>query len=352
MAHAGGLHPRVFILSMPVTPISPNASTSDLKHKLERRKGGGGGGGGGGRGGGGGGGGRSSGGKSSGSRGGTSVSGVSGRTTSAGSRGGGSITTVPPGSRFSGRQAGSGTRVGFFYYAHWVFSYDFLQDNVYGGSYYGSGYPYGAYGSTWVGGRPFPYFYWPVYVGPHEYYGSSEYGPANSTTRPGGPMSAISVYTTNPKYNTTDVYRILGDLGSVTTVLNALTTDCAVAGGTIFSYDPTSDDLAHSLPRVESVVQWYRASSFALALDGYNNSAALTSAAAISNSSHQLVTALAPATPLPSTLNRAFLECVNSTVASSVPLVDAGLSNLPPLNGLGLLFVLWTTLFVLKRSLF
>ncbi|KAG8735763.1 hypothetical protein FRC10_010171 [Ceratobasidium sp. 414] len=316
---------------MPVTPIVSNASTSKLKQQLERRKGGGGGGGHGG-GGGRGGGGRSGGGKS-GSRGGTSISGLNGRTTSAGSRGGGPITTLPSGSRFAGREAGSGTR-----------------DNVYGGTYYGSGYPYGSYGSTWVAGRPFPFYYWPVYIGPHEYYGSSEYGPANTTDRPGGAMSAVSVYTTNAKYNTSEVYHILGDLSSVTTVLNALTSNCTVAGGTIFNYDPTSDDLAHSLPRVESIVQYYRSSSFALALDGYNNSAGSFSVAAISNSSQQLVTALPPATPLPSAINQAFLECVNTTVASSLPLVDAGLSNLPPMNGLGLMCLLWTLLFVIKGS--
>ncbi|KAG8729384.1 hypothetical protein FRC12_021022 [Ceratobasidium sp. 428] len=312
---------------MPVTPnIGSHASTSKLDQHLEKRKGGGGG-----RGGGGGGkGGKGAGG---GSRGGTSVSGLSGRTTSAGSRGGGPVTTIPSGSRFAGREAGSGTR-----------------DNVYGGPYYGSGYPYGSYGSTWVAGRPLPYYYWPVYVGPHEYYGSSEYGPANTTDRPGGQMSAISVYTTDPKYNTSDVYRILGDFSSVATVLSALTGSCSVAGGTIFNYDPTSDDLAHSLPRVESIIQYYRASSFALALDGYNNSAALFSVAATSNSTQQLVTALAPATQLPPTINRAFLDCVNTTVASSVPLIDAGFSNLPPMGGLGMLCVLWSILFVLKQS--
>ncbi|KAG8720355.1 hypothetical protein FRC08_000453 [Ceratobasidium sp. 394] len=328
MAHLAADHPHIIHPRMPVTPITPNASTSNLNRRLERRKGGGGGRGGGGKSGGG-----KSGGGKSGSRGGTSISGLSGRTTSAGSRGGGPITTLPSGSRFAGREAGSGTR-----------------DNVYGGTYYGSGYTYGSYGSTWVAGRPFPFYYWPVYIGPHEYYGSSEYGPANSTDRPGGPMSAISVYTTDPKYNTSDVYRILGDLSSVTTVLNALTSNCTVAGGTIFNYDPTSDDLAHSLPRVESIVQYYRASSFALALDGYNNSAAQVSVAAVSNSNQQLVTALAPATPLPSTINQAFLECVNTTVASSLPLVDAGFSNSPPVNGLGLVCLLWTLLFVIKRS--
>ncbi|CCO32275.1 hypothetical protein BN14_06331 [Rhizoctonia solani AG-1 IB] len=295
-------------------------------HLLYPRKGGGGG-----RGGGGGKGGKGV--KGSRGGGGKSISGLGGKTTSAGSRGGGSVTTIPAGSRFTGRQAGGATR-----------------DNVYGGSYYGSGYPYGSYGSTWVGGRPFPYYYWPIYVGPHEYYGSSEYGPANSTERPGGPMYTISVYTTDAKYNTSDVYRILGDQDSVATVLSALQSNCSVAGGNMFNYDPTSDDLAHSLPRTESIIQWYRSSSFALSLDGYNNSASAVTPSALSNATQQLVTALQPPTPLPSHLNRAFLDCVNYTTASSVPLIDAGLSNLPPVNGLGLLFVLWATLILFKQS--
>ncbi|KAJ1301907.1 hypothetical protein OPQ81_000747 [Rhizoctonia solani] len=297
-------------------------------HLLHPRKGGGGGGrGGGGRGGG------SRG--STGSRGGKSISGLNGKTSSSGSRGGGTIITIPSGSRFTGRQAGGASR-----------------DNVYGGSYYGSGYPYGSYGSSWVGGRPLPFYYWPVYVGPQEYYGSSEYGPANSTDRPGGPMYTISVYTTDTKYNTSDVYRILGDQDSVATVLTALKSNCSVAGGTTFNYDPTSSDLAHALPRVESIIQWYRASSFALSLDGYNNSASAITPAALSNNTHHLAAALPPATPLPSHLNRAFLDCVNYTTASSLPLVDTGFSNLPPVNGLGLLFVLWTTLIMLKQSFF
>lgn len=164
-------------------------------------------------------------------------------------------------------------------------------------------------------------------------------------------MAAISVYTTDLKYNTSDVYRILGDMESVSTVLSALQSNCSVVGGTIFSYDPTSSDLAHSLPRVESVIQWYRASSFALALDGYNNTVAASNLpAALSNNTQQLVATLSPATPLPGHLNRAFLDCVNYTTASSIPLIDAGLSNAPPIQGLGLLCLLWSIWILFKNT--
>ncbi|KAF8699887.1 hypothetical protein RHS03_06931, partial [Rhizoctonia solani] len=315
----------MFVATLALVQFMPTIALDNPLHNahlLYPRKGGGGGRGGGGRGGGG-----------KGSRGGKSVSGLNGKTSSPGSRGGGTVATIPSGSRFAGRQAGGATR-----------------DTVYGGTYYGSGYPYGSYGSTWVGGRPFPYYYWPVYVGPNEYYGSSEYGPANSTERPGGPMYTISVYTTNSKYNTSDVYRILGDQDSVATVLSALQSNCSVAGGAMFNYDPTSDDLARSLPRTESIIQWYRSSSFALSLDGYNNSASVVTPAALSNATQHLVTALLPPTPLPSHLNRAFLDCVNYTTASSLPLINAGFSDLPPINSLGLLFILWTTVIMFKHS--
>ncbi|KAG8729647.1 hypothetical protein FRC11_008309, partial [Ceratobasidium sp. 423] len=195
---------------------------------------------------------------------------------------------------------------------------------IYGASYYGSGYPYGSYGSTWVGGRPFPFYYWPVYFGPYEYYGASEYGPANSVDRPGGPMETAKVYTIDPKYNTSDVYRLLGDRDSIVTVLYALKRDCSITVPyeDVFGYDPASDNPSRAHPHIQSVIQFYRASSFALALDGYNNSAAAVTPAALRNSTGQLVALLPPPTPLPSGVNTAFLGCINRTVGSSLPIPE------------------------------
>ncbi|CAE6513493.1 unnamed protein product [Rhizoctonia solani] len=188
----------------------------------------------------------------------------------------GDVISLPLGSRFSGRHAGGATR-----------------DHIFGGSYYGSGYPYGSYGSTWVGGRLFPFFYWPIYIGPYEYYGASEYGPANSTDRPGGPMYTASILTIDSKFNTSDVYRILGDQDSINAILSALHEKCSVANGTVLGYSPSTRHSSRDLPHVESIVQFYRASSFALSLDGYINSAALP------NNTKQLVSSLGSPTPLP-----------------------------------------------------
>ncbi|CAE6478806.1 unnamed protein product [Rhizoctonia solani] len=215
------------------------------------------------------------------------------------------------GSRFAGRCAGGATRA-----------------QVYGQSYYGSGYPYGSHGSTWVGGRPFPFYYWPVYIGPYEYYGASEYGPANSTDRPGGPMYAATIFSDDPKYNTSEVYRLLGDRDSVTAVFSALRQKCSVVGDVV-AYDPSSDNSSHTLPRVESIIQYYRASSFALSLDGYTNSAAAVTPAALTNNTGQLVTSLLPPTPFPGSINPMLLDCINRTVGTSLPLLDQGSSSLP-----------------------
>ncbi|CAE6436597.1 unnamed protein product [Rhizoctonia solani] len=217
----------------------------------------------------------------------------------------GQVVHLPFGSRFSGRQAGGATR-----------------DHIYSGSYYGSGYPYGSHGSTWVGGRPFPFYYWPIYIGPYEYYGASEYGPANSTDRPGGPMRTAMVIAGHPKHNTSDVYRLLGDRDSINIVLSALHTSCGVASYSAFDYNPSVSDSPHSLPRIESIVQFYRTSSFALSLDGYNNSAAAVTPAALTNNTGQLVASLLPPTPLPGYINQTFLACIDQTVGTSLPLLN------------------------------
>ena len=90
-----------------------------------------------------------------------------------------------------------------------------------------------------------------------------------------------------------------------------------------------------SWPVPEQVVQYYRASSFALSLDGYNNTAALPSNAPASNDSSPVQMA---DTPFPSGLNTTFLECVNSTTAASVPLLDASKKKFSPAEITGLIF--------------
>ncbi|KAH8116893.1 hypothetical protein DFH11DRAFT_1823992 [Phellopilus nigrolimitatus] len=212
------------------------------------------------------------------------------------SNGGGKPFMLGSTSPFSGRQAGGGTR-----------------ETVYGTSRFGSGYPYGGYG-TYVDSRPLPYQFYPVPVS-NNYYGGDEYLNVNDTERPGGNLVTAIV---QPSYNTSSVtYRIVGDNASVTTVFDALVANCSVANSSsaISAFRPSPS----SWPVPEQIVQYYRASSLALSLDGYNNTASLLSNMPASNTSAPVQLA---DTPLPGTLNMTFLECVNATTGSSAPLVD------------------------------
>jgi hypothetical protein len=67
-------------------------------------------------------------------------------------------------------------------------------------------------------------------------------------------------------------------------------------------------------PQPPQIVQYYRSSSIALALDGYNNTASFSDDENAENS------------PLPSNINTDLLDCLNATIGEEAPLVDAALS--------------------------
>ena len=121
----------------------------------------------------------------------------------------------------------------------------------------------------------------------------------------------------------TQSYRIVGDNSSLTSILHALnSSSCAAVLGTTYAFQPAqfiinSDNL--SRPHPEEIFQYYRASSFALSLDGYNNTMALSSNAPTSNGS---MPAVLTQTPLPSNLNTTLLTCLNTTIGNNLPLVD------------------------------
>ncbi|KDQ56137.1 hypothetical protein JAAARDRAFT_195341 [Jaapia argillacea MUCL 33604] len=220
------------------------------------------------------------------------------RTASAYSPGGGKPFKLCKASPFSGSLAGGATR---------------LQSFIYGNKRYGSGYPYGGWG-TYIDNRPLPFVFYPIPIYPN-YYGGDAYTPQNGTRRPGGTVS-VAMIKGDSGINATEVYRIIGDHFSVSVALNALVTSCAVENTTIFDLDP----LARSFPLPQQVIQWYRASTFGLSLDSYSNTATLPSNMPISND-----TAPPPLdadSPLPSGLNISLLTCLNTTIGASIPLVD------------------------------
>ena len=109
-----------------------------------------------------------------------------------------------------------------------------------------------------------------------------------------------------------ETYRLVGDAASVDYVLHNAVYKCEMVNGTV-------QNLTAFHP--ETTIQWYRASSFALTLDGYNNTAALPSNAPLSNDSPP---SNIPSTPLPTALNSTALFCLNSTIAATLPILEPG----------------------------
>jgi hypothetical protein len=231
---------------------------------------------------------------------------------------------------------------------------------VYGSSRYGSGYTYSG-GGSYVSGRGFPFGYWPVYVpigGAVGYYGYHEYGPANNSSRPGGGMqqalvrsnswptanarrwlderqSNNSTNSTTPTQvnNATASYYIVGDADTVAAVMKELVKSCSVvnaAGVTVnvctfhISFVSTNSfetQEANSTVHFEQAVQFYRASSFMLALTSYNNTASLPSKAPADSNADAPPTSAD--TPLPAGTDMNFLNCLNRTIGASIPIMDS-----------------------------
>jgi hypothetical protein len=125
-----------------------------------------------------------------------------------------------------------------------------------------SGYPYGNVDNSTIAGRPFPYGLWPIYWG-NNITGSDEYGAALDGLRPGGQLATIPLKTQTQYYNVTDgeTYYLIGDRDSVLFMMISLVTSCHVAPTWPSKFDPGSPN---SIFKPESVIQYYRASSFAL----------------------------------------------------------------------------------------
>ncbi|KAF7764084.1 hypothetical protein Agabi119p4_8621 [Agaricus bisporus var. burnettii] len=289
---------------------------SKRNRKLERRKGGGGGGrggGGGGSSGGRGGGGGGSGG-SGGGRPGSISSGGAGRSTSSRSFGGGSPSTIPRGQPFAGRQQGGGNR-----------------NQIYGSRTYGSGYPGGS--SRGVAGLGFPFFFYPVVFGAGAigggaliYHEANEYGDIHNTSRPGGPLM-IATFPSNSNSNST--FRLLADSSTVSSLISDVVGACGSQITNASSIAPSTYNDAGP-PGPGQTVQYYRASSIALSLDSYNNTAAFSNDTNAQNS------------PLPSNIDSTLLGCLNDTIGQNAPLVDGafGLKFSSPSNLL-LVVLVW-----------
>lgn len=205
---------------------------------------------------------------------------------------------------------------------------------------YGSGYPYyvGNYPYIGVVGQPFPFGFWPVYWAGHghgdEYHGNSTV----NSQRPGGNLTMVELAPTpGAGWNTSAVnginetYWMIGDYDSVTTMLTLLVdpvnntnTPYGCSCQNLGPYTFNTDDDTTGLPvHFENVMQWYRSSSFAVAYAGYNN----TNALAPLNETGTL--GWNDSVPLPTEqVYSPFLHCINNTITTALPIVDAGSSGL------------------------
>ncbi|KAJ7078327.1 hypothetical protein B0H15DRAFT_539048 [Mycena belliarum] len=222
--------------------------------------------------------------------------GGSSRTASQYNGGGGRISVIPTGQPFSGRSEGGATR-----------------SQVWGTRAYGSGYP--TYYSRGVAGRGFPFYFWPLvwgsgygYGGNTAYLHSDEYGRADNGSRPGGVMTSVAFQSNS----TGTTFRLVADNATATDLLGSVAANCSSHFAPLPTPLPVPTAFNARAPPVapEQVVQYFRASSVALSLDGYNNSAVF----APENSTTD--------TPLPAGIDTALLECLNSTIGLAVPLID------------------------------
>ncbi|KIY53261.1 hypothetical protein FISHEDRAFT_33607 [Fistulina hepatica ATCC 64428] len=235
------------------------------------------------------------------------------------------VTTIPSGQLFSGRTEGGGTR-----------------PQVYGTQTYGSGYP-GVTGRG-VANRNFPFYFWPMTWGAaggagaaaylHE--STGEYGAPDNTSRPGGVLMYAG-FTSNSTSAANTTLWVIADNSTIIDLITDISSNCSSSLASNSSTSATSynPDAGGAL-KPEQVVQYYRASSVALLLSGYNDTAALQAENTTAN------------VPLPSDIDTTLLNCVNDTIGAAVLLVDGAQSQwaVPHASLLPAMFLVWLLMHV------
>ncbi|KAG8822896.1 hypothetical protein FRC18_010870 [Serendipita sp. 400] len=175
---------------------------------------------------------------------------------------------------------------------------------------FGSGYPYGASNQSTIAGRPFPFGVWPLYWD-QNFMNSSEYGPQYDAIRPGGFLVYAPLRTTQEHFNVTEneVYYAIGDRDSLLLIMISYVTWCHVTPAWPSKFDPTSPN---STIKLENVIQYFRASSFALSSPAYSNAFARISYSDTKDS-----------TPLPETMEHSpFRKCVDEVTENALAIVN------------------------------
>ena len=240
------------------------------------------------------------------------------RLLSAWSGGGGPIWQLEAdtGNPFAGRDYGSGDR-----------------KTIYGSRAYGSGYPDGSYpvpNPTTVAGRGFPYGLWPIYWA-ENYAGSAEYGLTTAELfRPGGELVQAPLRPAPARWNYTTVeeetYWLIGDQASMFSMLTNMVNWCDAEPKWPELFEPANNTIGVAGNNTNqgvifhpgNVLQYYRASSFALAHPKYNNTYAHPPLNTSTLFTHD------QSTPLNDVMKfSTWLKCINETIADALPILDA-----------------------------
>jgi hypothetical protein len=150
----------------------------------------------------------------------------------------------------------------------------------------------------------------------HYYEFHYQYGNANNSSRPGGQL--VQAPFQSKSQNTT--LHIIADRATTTSLIESITSACSQNLNTTAISASQFDPNTTNAVKPEQAIQYYRASSVVLTLDGYNNTAALDG------------DPNAPPVPLPGWVDRGLLDCVNSTIGAEVPLVDGSSSSGAPVG--------------------
>ncbi|KAF9648311.1 hypothetical protein BDM02DRAFT_2323720 [Thelephora ganbajun] len=203
---------------------------------------------------------------------------------------------------------------------------------------YGSGYPNATAKS--VKGRGLPFFFYPIRYGRYpnygptyiydNEYGNDEYGGPGNKHRPGGHLHYITIQPPKslvegpyPDIPSMTLYAV-ADEPTLKAIKSAVQWRCSRSGFTGWfapdkvrvskqkKFKGPAEDPNGPVP--EQAASYYRGSSVALFLVGYNNTAQVIDYTFQDHPSLE-------DTPLPSVADTPFFQCINVTLGESIPLV-------------------------------
>jgi hypothetical protein len=138
---------------------------------------------------------------------------------------------------------------------------------------------------------------------------SFQYGRPDNSSRPGGPM-ASAIFISDSSNST---FYLLADNTTAIELIRDIRNNCSTSNLDSAKSSTTSipyNETNPLSPQPESAIQYYRASSVVLALQGYNNTAVFQEEGT-------------PDVPLPASLDITLKNCLNYTIGAAVPLIGS-----------------------------